>query len=32
VSYVGNADAREQIEASLQAAGYRRGVDYIAAA
>jgi glycosyltransferase involved in cell wall biosynthesis len=32
VSYVGNADAREQIEASLQAAGYRCGVDYIAAA
>lgn len=32
VSYVGSSDAREQIEAGLQAAGYRRGVDYIAAA
>jgi glycosyltransferase involved in cell wall biosynthesis len=32
VSYVSSSDAREQIEARLQAAGYRRGVDYIAAA
>jgi glycosyltransferase involved in cell wall biosynthesis len=32
VSYVGGADAREQIEARLKAAGHRRGVDYILAA
>jgi glycosyltransferase involved in cell wall biosynthesis len=32
VSYVGSSDAREQIEARLQAAGYRRGVDFITAA
>ena len=32
VPYVGSSDAREQIEARLQAAGYRRGVDFIAAA
>jgi glycosyltransferase involved in cell wall biosynthesis len=32
VSYVGSADARGQIEAGLQAAGYRCGLDYIAAA
>lgn len=32
VSYVGSARARDHIEARLQAAGYRCGVDYIAAA
>jgi len=32
VPYVGGSDAREQIEAGLQAAAYRRGVDYIVAA
>jgi glycosyltransferase involved in cell wall biosynthesis len=32
VSYVGGLDAREQIEARLQSAGYRPGADYILAA
>jgi glycosyltransferase involved in cell wall biosynthesis len=32
VSYVGSTDARAQIEAGLQAAGYRCGLHYIAAA
>jgi len=32
VSYVGSSDAREHIAESLRAAGYRCGVDYIAAA
>jgi glycosyltransferase involved in cell wall biosynthesis len=32
VSYVASSDARELIEARLQAVGYRPGVDYIAAA
>jgi cellulose synthase/poly-beta-1,6-N-acetylglucosamine synthase-like glycosyltransferase len=32
VSYVGSSDARERIEANLRAAGYRHGIDYIAAA